>query len=467
MGEPIEYVNAGIADAYRDSGWGHTDGRCEHALPSRHGIARRCGLPAWDGAPDGLARCEFHSDASPDRARERLTRCVSLGADLSEASLHDADLSHADVPRALLSGARLTDVDLSHARLHGADLAGARLHAGNLTGAQLSRATLAGAAMPRARLGGAHLWRADLAGAQLMEAELTGANLDSADLSGARLVGARLTSATLRGARLGVLWSTSGDGRGLRAHPTDLRGADLRGAALEGATIAPETVLDGARLGREAGCEFETRIRGDDPNVYRQLKLAFQQAGDYQHAGEYYYQERRALHGRLRATAGAAVRASARTSLRQAGLALTGLWHVLFRRPARWRGAVAAWWRLGRPWRRGLGGAAQQVSRLTAEWVIEKLCGYGERPMRVAAAAAVVVVLCAVAQWHLGLIVHGSHVNSLWTALYHSAVTFSTLGYGDAAPSPGLGRFLASVEALVGAALASLFLVCVVRKFSR
>jgi len=43
-----------------------------------------------------------------------------------------------------------------------------------------------------------------------------------------------------------------------------------------------------------------------------------------------------------------------------------------------------------------------------------------------------------------------SEDNSLLESMYFSAVTFSTLGYGDIAPCKGLGRFMASILAVFG-----------------
>jgi voltage-gated potassium channel Kch len=58
-------------------------------------------------------------------------------------------------------------------------------------------------------------------------------------------------------------------------------------------------------------------------------------------------------------------------------------------------------------------------------------------------------------------------VGRWFTAAYFSVTTFVTLGYGDVRSAPCLGRLAAGTEALAGFVLLSLFLVCVVRKFSR
>ena len=51
--------------------------------------------------------------------------------------------------------------------------------------------------------------------------------------------------------------------------------------------------------------------------------------------------------------------------------------------------------------------------------------------------------------------------------LYFSAVTFTTLGYGDFQPKPGFFRFVAGTEAAMGAALMALFIVGLARKYTR
>ncbi|HHX8564391.1 TPA: ion channel [Vibrio diabolicus] len=52
------------------------------------------------------------------------------------------------------------------------------------------------------------------------------------------------------------------------------------------------------------------------------------------------------------------------------------------------------------------------------------------------------------------------------TSVYFALVTFTTLGYGDFSPV-GAVRFVATAQALLGLLLTSLFMVTLVRKFSR
>jgi hypothetical protein len=51
-------------------------------------------------------------------------------------------------------------------------------------------------------------------------------------------------------------------------------------------------------------------------------------------------------------------------------------------------------------------------------------------------------------------------------ALYLSAITFTTTGYGDLHPF-GWGRLVAGIEVFLGSLSIALLIVCVVRKFSR
>lgn len=58
-------------------------------------------------------------------------------------------------------------------------------------------------------------------------------------------------------------------------------------------------------------------------------------------------------------------------------------------------------------------------------------------------------------------------VETLDANLYYSAVTFSTLGYGDVEPASTAVQFLASVQSIVGAALMALLVAVLARRVTR
>lgn len=107
------------------------------------------------------------------------------------------------------------------------------------------------------------------------------------------------------------------------------------------------------------------------------------------------------------------------------------------------------------------------LEALVGRWIF----GYGEKPLRPLMTGAVVIVLWAILFLSIGGIDKSGCIDSdncsIWSCLYFSTVTFTTLGYGDIKPQPGLARLLSSSEAVLGAALMALFIVSLSRKFVR
>jgi hypothetical protein len=99
------------------------------------------------------------------------------------------------------------------------------------------------------------------------------------------------------------------------------------------------------------------------------------------------------------------------------------------------------------------------------------LFGYGERPIRVLIASAVIIALCAFFYSRPNSLAYrdGPIIDqSFFRGLYFSTITFTTLGYGDLYPAPdGLCRHLAMAEAVAGGCLMALFIVCLAKRFSR
>ncbi len=119
-----------------------------------------------------------------------------------------------------------------------------------------------------------------------------------------------------------------------------------------------------------------------------------------------------------------------------------------------------------------LQGFGRVVSALVGMVFGRFLFGYGERPLRVLAAAVLVIFGWAKLYYPYGIAMDNipevgppCPVNFA-ERLYFSVVTFTTLGYGDLQPATDM-RFWAGLEALTGAFLMALFVVAMARKFTR
>jgi hypothetical protein len=106
------------------------------------------------------------------------------------------------------------------------------------------------------------------------------------------------------------------------------------------------------------------------------------------------------------------------------------------------------------------------------------LSDYCQNPKKVALWALVLIFLSACIYAFSGITPSGGGEQTIFAAeknfcrvlmdsVYFSVVTFTTLGYGDYAPSNYLSRLMANIEALGGLFFTSLFLVTLVRKYGR
>ena len=175
---------------------------------------------------------------------------------------------------------------------------------------------------------------------------------------------------------------------------------------------------------------FARRHYGEDESFWRFVKQSAQEAGYYQLAGEYFYNERCA-------------------SLRKK---FHGIAYESLSPPKKFVRLLSA-------------------VRLLPEFIFGRLLfGYGERPVRVLFASALIIILCAFFYSHPGSLSHrgGLDTQSFLQGLYFSTITFTTLGYGDLYPAPdGLSRLVAMAEAVAGGCLMALFVVCLAKRFSR
>jgi len=179
---------------------------------------------------------------------------------------------------------------------------------------------------------------------------------------------------------------------------------------------------------------FARRSHGDDETFWRFIKQASQEAGYYQLAGESFYNERCAHLWRK-------FRGQNYADLSPAG------------KIARFASGI----------------------RLLPELVFGRLLfGYGERPIRVLIAGAIIIIVFALfyASPYAALVYRGDSVaiqQSPMDGLYFSTITFTTLGFGDMHPDREdlLTRSMAMIESLSGACLMALFVVSLAKRYSR
>jgi len=288
---------------------------------------------------------------------------------------------------------------------------------------------------------GVHLEGADLRDALLEDADLTAAHLEDADLFKAHLEGANLCFAHLEGANL---INAHLEGAGLvEAHfeGADLRGAEFKGANLLGAHLE-DADLAHAHLAETRGLSV-AHLEQIVPSVEacRSFKRAFLEMSRYDDASNAAFREKR----------------------RQREVLERQTWESWSPRRL-----------MGRAWLANFG-----------QWLVhgalEVLCGYFEKPGRPVRWALVVVLLFGLIYYWGGGIepsaVGGCAVRptpsasqaseeraTLRETIYFSAVTFTTLGYGDYRPRPGW-REVAAIEAFTGAFLIAIFVVTLSHRF--
>lgn len=186
----------------------------------------------------------------------------------------------------------------------------------------------------------------------------------------------------------------------------------------------------------------------------RAFRTAFQAKGKSHEAGHFYYlertYERKALFSPYR-TDRRSFPGSVPPRLRDY---VTVFWR---REPLSWTAALHDVWRMflfhlkvwtspRLAWR-----AAGYKFRYLGSLIEGAIWGYGERPVRVLSAALLVILLYALAfhQW-TGWEAMESDLS--WVdSTYLSAITFTTLGYGDITPKTTIMKLLCGSEALIGA----------------
>ena len=288
-----------------------------------------------------------------------------------------------------LAGATLIGVDLAGLDLSGSDLSGADLSEANLRATRLLGVNLQDAVLHGACIEGAELMGSDLRGANLTAAQADRVGLGRCDLRGAVLFG-------LRGG--GATFSSS-----------QLQDADLRTAQLCGARFVE------AQLG---GAVFEAANLKDVELVDAEVSGAAFGNADLQGA------RFRGMQGYLSAHwVGVDVR----------NVDFSGSW--LVRRHILDENFLAEF-----------RSQSPLHNRLYQLWWLTSDCG--RSLLRWSMCAFAVAALYAVA-YSVVPIDYGAH-SSLFSPLYFSIVTFTTLGYGDILPASGMAQFLVVTEVVLG-----------------
>ncbi len=270
---------------------------------------------------------------------------------------------------------------------------------------------------------GFKLAHAQLDGVNLVNrGKKTGYTMRNADLYHAHLRNAHLFHIDLNGSSL-----VKADLSGANLNCADLRDCNLLGVNFDGAKL--EHVewgrqicqeVDALRALREGRRGQAMDLLSQAEEIYRNLRRCAEDRGHFDNAGFFFYKE------------------------------------MIMRR-------------LQMP----LYSAGRFLSKL-----VDVFCGYGEKPDRVIISALVLIFVCTIGFFFLG-IHHGEEIIvfspastyqenllSFGYCAYYSVVTFTTLGYGDMTPF-GWSRLLAAFEAFTGAFAISLFVVVFVKKMTR
>lgn len=209
------------------------------------------------------------------------------------------------------------------------------------------------------------------------------------------------------------------------------RGADFSNVKFQSETDFSGTYSSSRSVPTCNSIYFAYHKHGDDESFWRFVKQSAQEAGYYQLAGECFYKERCS---RLQKKARGPYSQEACSPSKKLIRTISSI-------------------------------------RLLPELIFGKmLFGYGERPARVLAASAVIILFCAFFYWAPGSLDSrtGPVETSFMQGLYFSTITFTTLGYGDLYPAnDSVSRIVAMTEAISGGFMMALFVVCLAKRFSR
>jgi hypothetical protein len=415
---------------------------------------KKCGYRC-KGPSGGEGLCDFHSGHWPqdDQVARRMTDARYSDANLYEAQLHRAylrsqqhplsppEMLYADMTESQFPFTTWLHANLSRSCLHGVDghfakFGNVRLEQAHLCGGHLTRAqfvdcdlrhvTAKGVVLRGAKLDAVSLDDSVLAEADLTDMTITGgSSLRNCDLSEAWVSGLRLSADT---DVTGVTWwqpekRMLRDERVLRLREEHVKEAkvDCDGGIHNPFARDNVTVGGGPRDPSWSDCQ----------RVYRDIRRCYQVLGMYREASEFFIREQECR----RADPGT-------SSIERVEY---GLMYWLCAYGEKWWMAVG--WTIG----------LILVFALLQAYCFGIRLGGSPDEFAVGPGASFPTTLAEV----------GQGAEAMFTAVYFSAVTFTSLGYGDFQPAPGGGQLLAIVEAGIGVFMMALVVTVVVRRWMR
>lgn len=402
-----------------------------------------CNLPDAAVADCNLRRVVFSDSDLPDVTfadSDLIGAAFVADADLSGATVSDTDLIGATVADSDLSDVTVADSYLWDATFRNADLPGATFRNTDLPDATFADSYLRDAAFVDSYLRRATFRDLLAPPDELVRCTLEDADVADEDLSGVDLSGSKLHDADLRNVRINAATAFGGTcayeaeaDRAAEAADRDVAREEKPASAGEASGRLDAVATAGRRFVRRARGRTDDDERLDKAvSVYRHYQQLLRQNGVPDGAGAYAVREKHARRKRALAA-----------------------------------GDPTGWLKLA-----------------SARWVML----YGESPWRVGYTSLAVILVSAFLYPLVGgTTSHRGGPTYAYTAsdllalspspdavvatflrnVYFSAVTFTTLGYGDVRPATPAARTLASVESLLGAALIAMLVAVLARTVTR
>ena len=329
-------------------------------------------------------------------------------------------------------------IDLSYSNLSGVDLSQLDLRQVKFTECNLRYTLFQECDLRTVDFSRAYCRQADFSKANLALADLTDTYLREANLSDASLYRAKLDGANL--------------------HNANLHKANLHRASFQGTKVQLETLGHGILQDSDDNYErflhwtarfYTSEKRKSRPisqlqnrlihaeQVYRSLKIAFTNDGQYGAASWAYIRERQ---------------------IRRQKHWLTNAKHNFqheFPHEGRWR-----FWR--KLWFYG-----KHLSLWLLDWTAESTCGYGEKPLRTLALSLVILLVFPFLYAWIGGINSTAGAMTALDYFNYSLAAFTTLGFSEFEATTAVAQTLTSLEALLGISILALLMFVLGNRISR